>query len=108
MKTIEIVVSATGETTVTTKGFAGAACQEASKFIEQALFNWLMTTENPGGATLLRVNYKKTDRNTPAGNVLKKLGFTPSDAGGLELDTGENPLTCTFIEVRPREPVSNT
>jgi hypothetical protein len=37
MKTIEITVSPTGETTVQTKGFTGSACQDASKFIEQAL-----------------------------------------------------------------------
>ena len=36
-KTIEIIVSPKGETTVTTKGFAGSSCREASKFIEQAL-----------------------------------------------------------------------
>ena len=36
-KTIEIIVSSKGETTVTTKGFAGSSCREASKFIEQAL-----------------------------------------------------------------------
>jgi hypothetical protein len=37
MKTIEIIVSPNGETTITTRGFAGASCREASKFIEQAL-----------------------------------------------------------------------
>jgi hypothetical protein len=37
MKTIEIIVSPNGETTVTTKGFAGSSCKEASKFVEQAL-----------------------------------------------------------------------
>jgi hypothetical protein len=36
-KTIEIIVSPTGQTTVQTKGFAGASCQDASRFIEQAL-----------------------------------------------------------------------
>jgi 4-hydroxy-3-methylbut-2-en-1-yl diphosphate synthase IspG/GcpE len=36
-KIIEIIVNAKGETTVTTKGFAGANCREASKFVEQAL-----------------------------------------------------------------------
>ena len=36
-KTIEITVSPKGETAVTTKGFAGSSCREASKFIEQAL-----------------------------------------------------------------------
>ena len=35
--TIEIIVKPTGKTTVQTKGFAGASCREASKFIEQAL-----------------------------------------------------------------------
>ncbi|QDU24952.1 hypothetical protein ETAA8_00130 [Anatilimnocola aggregata] len=36
-KTIEIIVSPTGATTVVTHGFTGAACQEASRFLEQAL-----------------------------------------------------------------------
>jgi hypothetical protein len=36
-RTIEIIVNAKGETTVQTKGFAGANCREASKFVEQAL-----------------------------------------------------------------------
>ena len=37
MKTIEIIVSPKGETTVTTRGFSGSSCREASKFVEQAL-----------------------------------------------------------------------
>jgi hypothetical protein len=37
MKTVEIIVSPKGETTVQTKGFAGQTCRAASKFIEQAL-----------------------------------------------------------------------
>jgi hypothetical protein len=36
-RTIEIIVSAAGETTVQTKGFTGSTCRDASKFIEQAL-----------------------------------------------------------------------
>ena len=36
-KIIEIIVSPTGEAKVQTRGFAGGSCQEASKFIEQAL-----------------------------------------------------------------------
>ncbi len=42
MKTIEIVVSPDGKTTVQTKGFVGPSCRDASRFIEQALG----TTEN--------------------------------------------------------------
>lgn len=34
---IEIIVSPQGETTISTKGYAGSACTEASKFLEQAL-----------------------------------------------------------------------
>jgi hypothetical protein len=34
---IEVVVSPTGETTVQTKGYAGADCLQASKFLEQTL-----------------------------------------------------------------------
>ncbi len=36
-KTIEIIVTAKGETAITTKGFTGSSCRDASKFIEQAL-----------------------------------------------------------------------
>jgi hypothetical protein len=37
MKTIEIIITAKGETTVQTKGFQGSVCREASRFIEQSL-----------------------------------------------------------------------
>ena len=37
MKTIVVIVSPKGETSVQTKGFAGASCRDASKSIEQAL-----------------------------------------------------------------------
>ena len=36
-KTIEIVVTPTGQTQVQTKGFVGSECRQASQFIEQAL-----------------------------------------------------------------------
>lgn len=34
---IEVVISPTGETKIETRGFAGAACQQASKALEAAL-----------------------------------------------------------------------
>jgi hypothetical protein len=37
MKTIEIVVSPDGKARVETRGFTGSTCQEASRFLEQAL-----------------------------------------------------------------------
>jgi hypothetical protein len=36
-RSIEIVISPKGESTVTTKGFAGSSCRDASRFLEQAL-----------------------------------------------------------------------
>jgi hypothetical protein len=37
LKTIEITVTPTGQTSVETKGFSGADCRQASAFIEAAL-----------------------------------------------------------------------
>jgi len=37
MKTIEITVSPTGETSIQTRGFTGSGCREGSAWIEQAL-----------------------------------------------------------------------
>ena len=37
MMQIEVIVSPTGETRIETKGFDGAACQAASRFLESAL-----------------------------------------------------------------------
>jgi len=37
MKTIELVVSPKGESTLETKGFAGDSCKAASSFLEAAL-----------------------------------------------------------------------
>ncbi len=37
MKTIEIIVTPDGTTSVQTRGFVGSSCRDASRFIEQAL-----------------------------------------------------------------------
>ena len=37
MKTIEIIISPEGQAIVQTKGFQGASCRDASRFIEQAI-----------------------------------------------------------------------
>ena len=36
-KTIEIIISPTGQSRVETKGFTGTECRDASRFIEQAI-----------------------------------------------------------------------
>jgi len=37
LKTIEVIVTSDGRTSVQTKGFAGSSCRDASRFLEQAL-----------------------------------------------------------------------
>jgi hypothetical protein len=37
MKRIEITISPTGDSRIETSGFSGPSCQEASRFLEQAL-----------------------------------------------------------------------
>ncbi len=37
MKTIEIIVTPDGKSSVQTRGFVGRSCQAASRFLEQAL-----------------------------------------------------------------------
>jgi hypothetical protein len=39
MKTIEILVAPNGQSTLETKGFSGAECRQASRFLEIALGN---------------------------------------------------------------------
>jgi hypothetical protein len=62
-KTIEIIVSPTGATTVATHGFSGAACQEASRFLEQAL-----------GARLSEVRTSAFYEATPTTAVIERQG----------------------------------
>ena len=37
MKIIEIIIDTKGNTTIETKGYTGATCRDASKFLEEAL-----------------------------------------------------------------------
>jgi beta-lactam-binding protein with PASTA domain len=47
MKTIEVIISPTGETKIETKDFAGSSCQQASQFLEQALGAKVSETPTP-------------------------------------------------------------
>lgn len=44
-RTIEITVSSTGQTKLETRGFAGPACRDASRQLEQAL--GMVTSDQP-------------------------------------------------------------
>ncbi|HXR25265.1 MAG TPA: HAD-IIIC family phosphatase [Candidatus Binataceae bacterium] len=85
------------------------SCRVQSKFVEQALFSHLLAHHNPGGAKAIWVNFKKTDRNTPAHNVLRTIGFQSCDAARDRIDSGmilrtAVPLKCDFIAVRCSAP----
>ena len=48
MKILELLITPDGQTRLETKGFSGAECQQASRFLEQALgqaTSELLTTE---------------------------------------------------------------
>ena len=63
MKIIEIVISPNGQTRVETKGFAGAECRDASKFIEQALGKQTgeqLTAEFHSGVSTREQNQQRT------------------------------------------------
>ena len=47
MKQIEVIVTRSGSTRVQTKGFSGADCQEASRFLEAALGRCIDETLTP-------------------------------------------------------------
>ena len=47
MKTIEIIISPAGKTSLQTHGFTGSDCQQASRFLEQALGQKLTETLTP-------------------------------------------------------------
>jgi hypothetical protein len=63
MKTIEITVTAKGETSVQTKGFTGSSCRDASKFIEQALGQKTSETLTPEFHQTAAVEQQQTANN---------------------------------------------
>ncbi|MCA8985761.1 MAG: DUF2997 domain-containing protein [Planctomycetaceae bacterium] len=47
MKSIQILITSSGETRLETLGFVGPACREASRFLEQALGQPLTEESTP-------------------------------------------------------------
>jgi FkbH-like protein len=81
------------------------SCRVQGKLIEQAFFNHLFEHHNPEGSTTLWVNFRATERNKPAEQVLESLGFRKCDpatdrlSSGLVLSTPET-LQCRTIRMR--------
>jgi FkbH-like protein len=91
------------------------SCRVQGKFIEQAFLRHLIERHHPA-AERLKVNFRRTDRNTPALNVLTTLGFVEDQSGGMSMDLQPDSLGCDFIEMRcagcthvqPSAPTSET
>lgn len=81
------------------------SCRVQGKFIEEAFFNHLLTHHNPEGAGVLWVNFRSTERNKPAKQVLEFLGFCDCRADSDRFQEGmvhSSPasLQCDFIDIR--------
>jgi FkbH-like protein len=80
------------------------SCRVQGKFIEQALFSHLLEHHNEQQARAIWVNFRQTDRNTPARGVLDTLGFRACAmeedgfAEGMILRLRE-PLECDFVRI---------
>ncbi len=55
-RTIEVLVSPAGEITVEAEGYTGSSCEEATRFLEEAL-------GLPGGRTRKAEFYRREQRN---------------------------------------------
>jgi FkbH-like protein len=75
------------------------SCRVQGKFIEQAFFRHLIE-HHEVPTTRLRLNFRRTERNTPALNVLTTLGFVDDPSGGMSLPLREDSLVCDFIDTR--------
>lgn len=81
------------------------SCRVQGKFIEQAFFHHLVQHHNPDGAARLWVNFRSTERNKPAQQVLETLGFRKCDPASDRLLDGmvhssPHSLQCDFIKVQ--------
>jgi FkbH-like protein len=87
------------------------SCRVQGKFIEQAFFHHLVAHHNPDAAAILVVNFRPTDRNKPAQQVLETLGFRKCDSSRDGLPDGMahsalDSLACGFIEVQCLAPTN--
>lgn len=75
------------------------SCRIQGKFIEQALFSFLVR-QHP--AKTLRVKFRKTKSNGAAYSVLTQAGLSEV-AEGFVLDMSKGALTCDFIHIVGKE-----
>jgi FkbH-like protein len=86
------------------------SCRVQGKLIEKAFFHHLLEQHNPRAATQLWMNFRPTQRNKPAQQVLESLGFRQSDIayGGSThgmISSSSESLRCDVVRVRCSTPV---
>jgi hypothetical protein len=86
------------------------SCRVQGKLIEKAFFHHLLEQHNPHAATQLWMNFRPTQRNKPAQQVLESLGFRQCDIafGGSTrgmLSSSSESLRCDVIRVRCSTPI---
>jgi len=74
------------------------SCRVQGKFIESALFAHLCFGTGNSMARI-EVNFRKTDRNTPAQHVLAKLGFDINQPSPISREVGFGTFKVEFIRV---------
>ncbi|MCF8034428.1 MAG: HAD-IIIC family phosphatase [Desulfarculaceae bacterium] len=77
------------------------SCRVQGKFIEQAFFKFLVDKQPHGLPKLIKVNLRPTDRNMPAQQVLRTIGFVPgAEENTMELSLEGQPFECDFITIK--------
>lgn len=83
------------------------SCRVQGKFIEQALFHYLMSAAEHTPERFL-INFQKTDRNGLAKALLDKLGFTTATEGQLERTVSATTFEADFIHITQSTPNNST
>ena len=78
------------------------SCRVQGKFIEQALFSFLVKNQTGAATTSIRINFHPTEKNQPAQQILNQLGFRDDPQGGKSLSLTDNRLDCDFISTNTR------
>jgi FkbH-like protein len=77
------------------------SCRVQGKLVELAFFHHLQQHHNMSGAPYMRINFRRTDRNTPAFQVLQTLGASEQSEGQgiiLNLQQTEQKVGIVRIE----------
>ena len=93
-------------TTLRVKDFM-LSCRVQGKFVEQAFFDWVARHPRFPAPKRLWIDFRKTEKNQPAQQVLDAIGFAPADSEeGLSFDLSLNTLSCKFIHVSEHQPAN--